>query len=64
MSDRVAHEIKSRRDYRKPRLRRIELATEEVLGAGCKFYGADAKFVAGATRISCGVGQGCAANGT
>jgi hypothetical protein len=33
--------------YEKPRLRKIELLTEEVLGVGCKVFAGDGSGVAG-----------------
>lgn len=33
---------KSKKEYKKPRLNIVELATEEVLTAGCKFSGSGA----------------------
>jgi hypothetical protein len=30
------HNVKSKQPYKKPKLRTIELAAEEVLGIGCK----------------------------
>ena len=52
---------KEKRVYEKPRLRKIELAAEEVLGVGCKLTSGGANI--GITD-SCGVFNNCVLPGS
>ena len=51
----------SKRQYKKPRLRIIELAADEVLAANCKIVDPN-QFNPGFP--ACGIAQGCAGPGT
>ena len=52
---------KQKRQYEKPRLRCIELVTEEVLGSGCKFINGPANF---GIPMNCGLSNNCVLTGS
>jgi len=51
-----------RTEYGKPRLRRIELMTEEVMGVACKTY--DPERLGQSSRPYCGIASGCQTQGS
>ncbi len=52
--------MKSKKEYKKPKMNVVELATDEVLSSGCKFSNGG---TAPGSGISC-VAQTCSAEGS